>query len=180
MAAEARAAAPICCVALGEQYQPVPQRWAGRGRMSVIPTRIFRKNGPLPTPHITVYQTQVGASILCTPLGSSNGHLGKRNLWRDRTEQGSSCSVQHGAFCSMWFPDRNLCGCYSLEKWEISPSPSIPLKKALLGAREALKWSRHEGNRNADVRESSACLEGKSDTFLKQSLIWHSHPEEQI
>lgn len=61
MAAEARAAAPICCVALGEQNKPVPRRWAGRGSMSVIPTRVFRKSSPLPTPHITVYPTQAGA-----------------------------------------------------------------------------------------------------------------------
>lgn len=180
MAAEARAAAPICCVALGEQNKPVPRRWAGRGSMSVIPTRVFRKSSPLPTPHITVYPTQAGAYILCTPLGSSNGHLGEQNLWRERTEQGSSCSGQHGAFCSMWFPAGNLCGCCSSGKWEISPSPSIPLKKALLVATEAPKWSRHEENGNADVRESSACLEGKLDMFLKWSLIWHSHPEEQI
>lgn len=139
-----------------------------------------KEQPPTHTSHNSIPNSGRCIHILCTPLGSSNGHLREQNLWRERTEQGSSCSGQHGAFCSMWFPAGNLCGCCSSGKWEISPSPSIPLKKALVVATEAPKWSRHEENGNADVRESSACLEGKLDMFLKWSLIWHSHPEEQI
>lgn len=51
--------------------------------------------------------------------------------------------------------------------FQISPSPSVALENALLAAREALHWSKDEGNRKADVGEHHACLEGKSHPFLK-------------
>lgn len=164
------------------QNEPVPQKWIGRCSTSTTPARVFGKGSPLPTraPQILLYQTNICARILIHRSAQAMAVLRREDLWRERTELGSSCSVQHGAFCSMWFSAGNLYGCFSLGKWEISPSPSIPREKAVLAAREALRWSRHEGNRKTDVGESSACLEGKSYTFFKWSLIWYSHPEKQI
>ena len=181
MATKARADAPICYVALGgaEQASAPKMDWQMQHLYYTYDGLWERQ----PPPHTRTSHTAVPnicARILTHHSVQAMAILRREDLWRERTELGSSCSIQHGAFCSMWFSAGNLYGCLSLGKWEISPSPSVPLEKALLAAREALRWSRHEGNRKTDVGESSACLEGKSYTFFKWSLIWYSHPEKQI
>lgn len=181
MATKARADAPVCSVALGgaEQASAPSMDWQMQ-HLSYAYEGLWEKHPPLPTPHILLHQTNICAHTLIRRWVQATAILRKGDLWRERTEPGNSCSMQHGAFCSVWFSAGDPYGCFSLGKWEISPSPSFPLEKALLAAREALRWSGHDGNRKAGVGESSACLEGKSHTFLKRSSIWYSHPEKEI
>lgn len=183
MATEAKADAPICYVALGgaEQASAPNMDWQVQHLYYAYEGLWERQHLPhMCTSHTAGTKPTYAQRILATAWTERCTVLRKGDLWRGRTELGSSCSIQHGAFCSMWFSAGNPHGCFSFGKWEISPSPSVPLEKALLAAREALRRSRHVGNRKTDVGESSARLEGKSSTFLKWSLIWYSHPEKQI
>lgn len=81
-----------------------PKKWITGCSTSVTPTGVSGKSSPLPTPHVPLYQTHVCAQILTHCSAQATAILGKGNPWGEKREQGTSCSGQHGAFCSMQFP----------------------------------------------------------------------------
>lgn len=147
--------------------QNKPQKWIGRCSNSLAPLRVSGKGSPLPT---CAPQRLVGTFL--HTLRWSHGCCEERGA-TERTELGAA--VPYSMVPSAAW-DFQLGICAVVLAWENGPS-----------ALQSQHWQQERACIGADttgtgrqVQGRALCVGKVSQTFLKPSLIRHSHLEKQI